>query len=153
MNYPNRVIKKGESNKTIVRALQQKLNEVGCGPIDVDGDFGPQTFKSVKQFQATRRDQNGNPLEIDGKVGSITWSVLFGNVTVPVEIETPNEFLKEALKFAVTQIGVMEKPLGEAAGLGWPPDLWITALGWLLVLTTVASMADRGLAVLRRVSR
>ncbi|MCB0725949.1 MAG: CHAP domain-containing protein [Ignavibacteriae bacterium] len=116
MNYPNRVIKKGESNKTIVRALQQKLNEVGCGPIDVDGDFGPQTFKSVKQFQATRRDQNGNPLEIDGKVGSITWSVLFGNVTVPVEIETPNEFLKEALKFAVTQIGVMEKPLGSNMG-------------------------------------
>ena len=41
----------------------------------------------------------------------------------------------------------------EAAGLGWPPDPWVAALGWLLVLTTVASMADRGLAVLRRVSR
>lgn len=41
----------------------------------------------------------------------------------------------------------------EAAGLAWPPDSWVAALGWLLVLTTVASMADRGLAVLRRVSR
>jgi len=38
----------------------------------------------------------------------------------------------------------------EAAGLGWPPDPWVAAFGWLLVITTVASMADRALALLRR---
>jgi len=116
MNYPNRVIKKGEKNKTVVKALQQKLNEVGCGPIDVDGDFGPQTFKAVKQYQATRRDQNGNPLEIDGKVGSITWAVMFGEPTIIVTQEPANDFLKEALKVAVSQLGVMEKPLGSNRG-------------------------------------
>ncbi|HMQ68015.1 MAG TPA: CHAP domain-containing protein [Ignavibacteria bacterium] len=116
MNYPNRVIKKGEKNKTIVKALQEKLNEVGCGPIDVDGDFGPQTFKAVKQFQATRRDQNGDPLEIDGKVGSITWAVMFGEPTIIITQEPANEYLKEALKIAVSQIGVMEKPLGSNRG-------------------------------------
>jgi len=116
MNYPNRVIKKGEKNKTVVKALQQKLNEVGCGPIDVDGDFGPQTFKAVKQYQATRRDQNGNPLEIDGKVGSITWAVMFGEPTIIVTQEPANDFFKEALKVAVSQLGVMEKPLGSNRG-------------------------------------
>lgn len=116
MDYPNRVIKKGEKNKTIVKELQKKLNEVGCGPIDVDGDFGPKTFSAVKLFQSSRRDQNGNPLEIDGKVGSITWSVLFGQVSVPISQEAANDFLKEALKVAVSQIGVMEKPLGSNMG-------------------------------------
>ena len=35
---------------------------------------------------------------------------------MPVEVETPNELLKEALKVAVSQIGVMEKPLGSNRG-------------------------------------
>jgi len=38
----------------------------------------------------------------------------------------------------------------EAAGLGWPPDSWVAAIGWLLVTTTLVSMADRALALLRR---
>ena len=41
----------------------------------------------------------------------------------------------------------------EAAGWLWPPDAWIAALGWLLVLTTLASMSDRALALLRRANR
>ena len=31
----------------------------------------------------------------------------------------------------------------EALGLTFPPDAWINALGWLLVVSTVISMADR----------
>ena len=38
----------------------------------------------------------------------------------------------------------------DGVGLGWPPASWVTTIGWLLVLTTVTSMADRGLALLRR---
>lgn len=34
-------------------------------------------------------------------------------------------------------------------GLGWPGRAWMLAAGWLLVATTVASMADRGLALVR----
>lgn len=37
-----------------------------------------------------------------------------------------------------------------ATGLGWPPDSWVAAIAWLLVLTTLLSMADRALALLRR---
>ena len=39
-----------------------------------------------------------------------------------------------------------------ALGLAWPPAAWLLALGWLLVATTLASMASRALA-LRQVLR
>jgi hypothetical protein len=32
-------------------------------------------------------------------------------------------------------------------GLGWPPPSWIRAAGWLLVASTVVSIADRLLAL------
>lgn len=38
----------------------------------------------------------------------------------------------------------------EALGLSWPPLNWIAALAWLLVLSTGASMLDRGLTLLRQ---
>jgi phosphatidylglycerophosphate synthase len=38
----------------------------------------------------------------------------------------------------------------DGVGLGWPPASWLTALAWLLVATTVVSIADRGFALLRR---
>ena len=40
----------------------------------------------------------------------------------------------------------------DALGLAWPPAAWLLALGWLLVATTLASMASRALA-LRQVLR
>ena len=116
MNYPNRIIKAGEANKTIVKAVQQRLNEVGLGPIEVIGIFGPKTTNAVKLFQAMHKDQNGNPLEIDGKIGSVTWEILFGQETVPVIEETTNQLLAEALKVAISQIGVMEEPPGSNRG-------------------------------------
>jgi len=38
----------------------------------------------------------------------------------------------------------------EALGLSWPPLGWIAALAWLLVLSTAASMLDRGITLLRQ---
>jgi len=116
MNYPDRIIKTGETDKAVVISIQQKLNESGFGPIEVIGIYGPKTTNAVKLFQATHRDQKGNPLEIDGKVGSITWSVLFGEKTVPVVEETTNLLLTEALNIAISQIGVMEDPPGSNRG-------------------------------------
>ena len=34
--------------------------------------------------------------------------------------------------------------------LGWPPHSYVVAIGWALVVSTVVSMADRGLALVRR---
>jgi hypothetical protein len=116
MNYPGRVIKEGEANARIVKAIQLRLNEVGCGPLEGTGVFGPKTTSAVKLFQSTRRDSTGTPLNIDGKLGSITWEILFGIETVPV-VETVNSgLLTEAVSVAITQLGVMENPLGSNSG-------------------------------------
>ncbi len=117
MNYPDRIIKAGETDKVVVMAIQQKLNESGCGPVEVIGIYGPKTINAVRLFQATHRDQRGNALEIDGKVGSVTWSVLFGNQTIiPTVEEAGNPLLKSALNVAISQIGVMEDPPGSNRG-------------------------------------
>ncbi|MBK6507205.1 MAG: peptidoglycan-binding protein [Ignavibacteria bacterium] len=72
MKYPGRVVIKGEKDKAVVRAVQQELNKQGCGPIDVDGDFGPKTFAAVKLFQR-----------------------LFGESTVPINPEAQSILLKK----------------------------------------------------------
>jgi hypothetical protein len=116
MNYPNRVIQSGETNKTVVKAVQTRLNELGFGPLEVIGIFGPKTTNAVKLFQATHHDQNGNPLEIDGKLGSVSWATLFGQQTVVSVDENTNKLLTEAIKVAASQVGVMEDPPGSNRG-------------------------------------
>jgi CHAP domain/Putative peptidoglycan binding domain len=116
MNYPNRVIQTGETNKTIVKAIQQKLNEAGLGPFELTGNYGPKTVNAVKLFQATHRDQNGLPLEIDGKIGSLTWYSLFGSGNIVMVENAASALLTDTLKIAQSQIGVMEDPPGSNRG-------------------------------------
>lgn len=133
MKYPNRVIKEGEENPTIVKAIQKRLNDLGFGPFEVSGNFGPKTTSAIKLFQGTHRDQNGNPLEIDGKLGSISWNVFFDEVEVPVQQDAPNTLLTEVVRIAKSQVGIMEKPPGSNRGpevdkyldcAGCPPGLF-----------------------------
>ena len=116
MNYPNRVIQKGETNKTIVKAIQQKLNEAGLGPFELTGNYGPKTVNAVKLFQATHRDQNGLPLEIDGRIGSLTWFTLFGAGNMTMVDNAASALLTDTIKIAQSQIGVMEDPPGSNRG-------------------------------------
>jgi hypothetical protein len=109
--YPNRQIEKGETNKALVKAIQTQLNAIGCGPVDVDGDFGTQTVTAVKLFQSRHSDTHGNALVIDGKIGQITWSALFpDNPPVPTPDPT-SPLVSKALEIAISQLGVTEKPL------------------------------------------
>ena len=116
MNYPNRVITLGERDPEIVKAIQDRLNELGLGPVPPTDNYGPKTVATVKLFQATHRDQNGNPLVIDGKIGAITWTALFG----PENFTEPNangdEISMEATNVALSQVGVMENPPGSNKG-------------------------------------
>ena len=106
--FPGRIIKMNDTDTALVTQIQERLNQVGCGPIDVDGDFGGQTKGAVKLFQARFADADGNPLKIDGEIGPITWSVLFGTPSVPVSVKAPTPLIKAAIEFAVSQIGILE---------------------------------------------
>lgn len=64
-------LEKGASGSD-VRALQKALNQRGY-PVDVDGEFGNQTYNAVRAFQSQNLDQHGQPLVVDGKVGPLTW--------------------------------------------------------------------------------
>ena len=137
MKYPGRIIKEGESNTAIVKAIQKKLTELNIGGLQGTGVFGAKTKNAVKLFQATHMDQFGNPLEVDGHVGSLTWAALFGTDTIVVTEDAPNKFLTEAVSVAVSQLGVMEDPPGSNKGpvvdkylasVGLPPGLfWCAA--------------------------
>ena len=108
MKYPGRLIKRGETDKNIVKAIQKQLVLAGCGPLDIDGDYQDKTIRAVKLFQSRTTDQHGNLLEPDGKVGAITWASLFGIATVPLIETTKKGLITRALEIAATQIGVRE---------------------------------------------
>lgn len=116
MKYPNRIIKEGESSTAIVKAIQKKLMELHIGDLQGTGVYGVKTKNAIKLFQATHMDQFGNPLEMDGQVGSLTWAALFGVDSIVVTDTAPNQLLTEALKVAISQIGVMEDPPGSNKG-------------------------------------
>lgn len=116
MKYPNRIIKKGEKDKNLVTAIQEQLVKLGYKDLTVDGDFGTETEQFVKQFQSMHKDSQGNPLTIDGKIGSITWAALFDSNSIPHVDTASNSLLAEAVKVAISQIGVMEKPVGSNKG-------------------------------------
>jgi N-acetyl-anhydromuramyl-L-alanine amidase AmpD len=66
----NQVLRKGSTGQ-LVKQIQQKLKEHGHYTGAIDGDFGPNTEKSVMAFQNTRPN-----LSADGVVGNLTWKSL-----------------------------------------------------------------------------
>jgi peptidoglycan hydrolase-like protein with peptidoglycan-binding domain len=109
MKYPGRLIKNGELDKTIVRAVQKQLNDKGYGPLDTtSGNFGPKTISAVKLFQSQNTDQNGNLLNPDGVLGAITWAILFGPTSVPQDVVIKKKLAERAVDIAVSQLGVRE---------------------------------------------
>ena len=141
MKYPGRIIKKKEKDKNIVNAIQTQLNTAGCGPIEVDGDYGGNTFNAVKLFQARTTDPNGTLLSIDGEVGSITWAALFGANTVTQNSRPPSTKLSErALEIAISQLGVREvggankgpevKKYLKSVGIDFPAPWCMAFLYW-----------------------
>lgn len=114
--YPGRLIKRGESDSQIVLNLQRRLNAVGCGPLPENGVFGVDTLRAVKKFQARFPDLEGQPLKVDGVVGTLTWGALFGLAALPVINSAPASLATAALGVARAQIGVMEDPAGSNRG-------------------------------------
>ncbi|GAB3909232.1 hypothetical protein GCM10028803_46460 [Larkinella knui] len=109
--YPGRIVKSGEKNSQIVVSIQQRLNELKCSEslLSVDGSFGLKTARAVKVFQSRAVDIRQIPLKLDGQIGPITWAALFGEETP--SIQPDSNLLQEAIKFATSQVGIMENPL------------------------------------------
>jgi Putative peptidoglycan binding domain/CHAP domain len=103
MAYPGKAVRRGDSRTDIVKQVQQRLVDVGCGPLAIDGVFGDETESSVKLFQ-TRRG-----LDADGVVGPNSWDALFGEMPV-IDDQAPTPLLNSTLSVAISQNGVRETP-------------------------------------------
>jgi hypothetical protein len=135
MKYPGRVIKTGESDAAVVKALKGALNRAlvlrGDEALQLDPTnprFGPQMKRAVQLFQARNVDPNtGAPLKTDGEVGSITWAALFGVDRVPTAVLPSSELLARALLAAASQVGVREEP--KNSNRGPAVDRYLTRTG------------------------
>jgi hypothetical protein len=67
----------GNTPSTDVRVVQQRLVDLGYGPFDITGVYGPQTELAVSVFQAA------NSLPATGVVDLPTWTALFKAAPVP----------------------------------------------------------------------
>jgi len=124
--FPGRVVKVGDADESVL-AIQRRLNQVGSGPIDEDGVFGPQTAAAVTLFQARFTDVDGLPLRADGIVGAITWAALFGRTPDGTTTSATAPLPAEALKVAASRVGVMEQPPG--SNRGPEVDRYLRAVG------------------------
>jgi len=113
--FPGRNVKAGEKNATLVREIQRRLNEAGCGPIPVSGAFETRTAAAVRLFQARFPDANGTPLKVDGVVGPVTWAALFPDAPPQPPRPVP-PLLAATLAAAAGEVGVMETPPGSNRG-------------------------------------
>lgn len=115
MKYPNRVIQKGETDISVVKSIQKRLNELGLGELKIDGDYGTKTIRAVKLFQSRNVDRLGFPLIIDGKIGPITFEILFSNQNINVE-QPLSPYITALLAITSSQVGVLEIPLYSNSG-------------------------------------
>jgi hypothetical protein len=146
-SYPGFSLKVGGTkDRAAIGAVQQRLNQVGCGPVPENGNFDSETKAAVQLFQARSVDGQGRSLKIDGVVGPLTWAALFGPATLPGPIDVPiSPLLKTTLNVAMSQVGVMEEPPGSNRGpqvdqylkaVGLDPELSVVCGLRLLVLPT-----------------
>lgn len=115
--YPGYSLKVGTQDTSFVRIVQQRLGEVGCGPLPVSGIFDRHTREAVQLFQARSVDARGQSLKVDGMVGPLTWGALFGSQTISTVTSFPrSKLVKASLDIATSQVGVLEEPPGSNRG-------------------------------------
>lgn len=69
------MVKKGQKGNRVY-LVQGLLYGWGYDPKGFDGSFGEKTDKAVKEYQTQNTDLDGEPLEVDGKVGGLTFARL-----------------------------------------------------------------------------
>jgi hypothetical protein len=157
--FPARLIKVGEQDTQLVRTIQAALRQRGYGPF-TDGVFDESMKAVVKTFQAQNVDRDGHSLEVDGKIGLLTWQSLFaGSALAPLSPPAPaSTLMLQALAVAAGQVGEMESPIGSnrgpmvdeylrAAGIdpaSGPPDVrpWCMAFAYWCFKTAAANLGS-----------
>jgi hypothetical protein len=114
--FPGQTLSAGSKDSANVLAIQKRLNTVGCGPVEEDGIFGPETLEAVQLFQARSVDQFGTPLKVDGRVGPMTWATLFAIEIQPQVVSSSSALLSQTLVKASQELGVREEPPGSNRG-------------------------------------
>lgn len=92
-----RLLKKGMSGED-VRAVKDRLLELGYLKASTHSTFGSDTRSAVKAFQ------KANGLTADGLVGTATWAALFGDAA-PVAPAEPSDMAKRMCELAALYIG------------------------------------------------
>lgn len=125
MRYPGRVIKVGETDVAVIRAVRARLNLLlGHGPraaqrLDERAPaFDAPLSQAVKLFQARHVDSEGTPLKQDGRLGPISWAVLFGDAAVSVSEQAKNAYMARVVAIALAEAerGVREVPANSNRG-------------------------------------
>ena len=120
--FPGGYLRRGLENSPHVQLLQRQLKRFGADPGSTDGDFGMVTEFAVKLFQARSADLSGEPLEIDGVVGALTWGALFGPDSIKGDVgpvtppPQPGTVARTVIEIAGDEVGVREQPLGSNSG-------------------------------------
>src|SRR4051812_9565638 len=136
MESPGRIIKVGERDVEIVRAIKRQLNEA-LGTADDselhldpnNGTFGPKMKRAVLLFQARNVDSAGLPLKQDGEVGSVTWGALFGLDTVATHTEATSPLLANALRIAGEQVASKVREIPRNSNRGPEVDEYLRCAG------------------------
>lgn len=136
MKYPGRVIKMGEADAGIVRALKAQLNKAlalaGSERFVLDEanpTFGPKVKQAVQLFQARNVDDEGRPLKPDGEVGAITWGVLFGQNKVAHTEKAADKFLAEVLAVALAEEGRKVREVPPNSNRGPEVEAYLASVG------------------------
>lgn len=136
MRYPGRVIKMGEQDARIVKALKNQLNRelalAGDQRITLDPhnpNFGPQMKQAVQLFQARHVDPEGRPLKPDGQVGAITWGVLFGEHQVPAAETTADALLQATLAVALAAEAKQVREIPPNSNRGPDVEAYLRSVG------------------------
>jgi CHAP domain len=136
MDYPERIIKLGEADAQIVKALKKRLNQLLVLDSDAkrklnasDPNFGPSMKQVVKLFQARHVDSLGRPLKQDGEIGSLTWEALFGSQSVPASDKPGSPLLEQVLTQAKGEEARQVREVPRNSNRGPQVDAYLKRVG------------------------
>ena len=108
MDYPGVLLKVGSTNGSAVKALSERLSQLGYVSSSPPGVYDANLASLVKVYQARHTNCAGQPLRADGVVGPVTWAALFA---APIVTNVAAAGLGAgALVVAASQLGVREDP-------------------------------------------